>query len=183
MRTLGTVINTNSNVRLIVGDKDTAPAVTFAAIYEGEICHRSMALVLAWAVKSIFPTVKLVQAGCDEDKFWYDFDFLTRPKPQDVSRIEAEVGEILHADLPFARHSVTKQRAQRMMYDFGETYKALEASAAPQGSKVVLYSVGDFWDLTDGPMVPSTGYLEPKALNMYTYKSNGKTVVRIEGSK
>ncbi|MBO4534920.1 MAG: hypothetical protein J5755_03165, partial [Clostridia bacterium] len=62
-------------------------------------------------------------------------------------------------------------------------YKALEASAAPQGSKVVLYSVGDFWDLTDGPMVPSTGYLEPKALNMYTYKSNGKTVVRIEGSK
>jgi len=182
MRTLGTVVNTNSNVRLIVGEKDTSPEVTFAPIYEGEICHRSMALVLAEAVKSIFPTVKLVAGGWNDEEFWYDFDFLTRPKPQDISRIESEIAEILHADLPFARHSLTKQRAIRMMDNFGETYKVLAASDA-QGAKVALYSVGDFWDLTEGPMVPSTGYLAAMPLNMYTTRQNGKVIVRIVGQK
>ena len=179
MKTIGSVSNVNTSVRLKLGEISVEPSAAFFAVYDHEICHRSMALVLAQAVKSIFPTVKLVAGGWDQGAFWYDFDFLTRPKPQDISRIEAEVGEILHADLPFAKHSYSKERAVRMMDSFGEAYKSYRASCAT--SKVTLYSVGDFWDVIDGPMVPSTACLEPCALEMYTFKQNGKTLVRIVG--
>ena len=172
-------INPNTTVRVSLGDSGVERS-TVSAVYDRVICHRSMVLVLAQAVKGIFPTVKLVEGGCDEDGFWYDFDFLTRPRAEAAKRIEGEIDEILHADLPFTSHCYARKRAFNMMERFGETYKAQLAKEA-DGDSVTLYEVGDFWDLTEGPMVPSTACLSPCSLHLSKVQRDGKTLVRVYG--
>jgi len=124
-----------------------------------EIMRHSTSHVMAEAVQELFPGVKIAIGPAIESGFYYDFDTEKPFTPEDLSRIEARMAELVAQDLPFERQELPKEEAIRVFQEEGETYKVelLEEIDQPQ---VSLYRQGSFVDLCRGPHVPSTGYLK-----------------------
>ncbi|MBI5575723.1 MAG: threonine--tRNA ligase [Deltaproteobacteria bacterium] len=118
------------------------------------IVRHSTAHVMAAAVKELFPDARITIGPSIENGFYYDFDVPSPFTPEDLSRIEEKMREIVKADYPFTREVVTKEDA-RLRFP-GEPYKE-ELLADIPDSTVTLYRVGNFLDLCRGPHVPSSG--------------------------
>jgi threonyl-tRNA synthetase len=121
-----------------------------------EVIRHSTAHVMAAAVKELFPDARITIGPSIENGFYYDFDVETPFTPEDLSRIEEKMGEIIRADFPFLREVVSKNEARKRFP--GEPYKEELLADIPDDS-VSLYKVGNFLDLCRGPHVPSSGRL------------------------
>jgi len=122
-----------------------------------EIMRHSAAHVMAEAVLSIFPEAKFGIGPAIQDGFYYDFE-LPRPlTPDDLPVIEAKMGKIIAANLPFTRQEVTKKKAKAIFA--AQPYK-LELIDEIPDEKVSLYQQGEFIDLCRGPHVSSTGEIK-----------------------
>lgn len=124
-----------------------------------EIFRHSTSHVMAEAVKSLYANVKLGIGPSIEDGFYYDFDTERPFTPEDLSRIEARMQEIIKADAPFLREDVSKEDALKLFSGLGETYKAELIGDLPVES-VSVYRQSGFVDLCRGPHIPSTGYIK-----------------------
>ena len=116
--------------------------------------RHSAAHVLAQAVKELYPEVKLGIGPAIEDGFYYDFDRQEGFTPEDLGKIEAEMREIIAADLPFIRREVTKGEAELIFAD--NPYK-LELIHEIEEPVLTVYEQGTFADLCRGPHLASTG--------------------------
>jgi len=121
-----------------------------------EILRHSVSHVLAHAVKSLWPDVKLGIGPAIADGFYYDFDKKEPFLPEDLEKIEKKMREIIAKDYPFVKKRLNKNEAVKLFEKLQETYKAelLEEIAE---DKVTIYEDGDFIDLCRGPHVESTG--------------------------
>ncbi|OGP71760.1 MAG: threonine--tRNA ligase [Deltaproteobacteria bacterium RBG_13_58_19] len=124
-----------------------------------EIMRHSASHVMAEAVRSLFPEVKVAIGPAIEAGFYYDFDAPQPFTPEDLSRIEARMADLVTQDLPFIREEVDRKEAIRLFREEGEVYKVELLEEIPQ-ERVSLYRQGGFVDLCRGPHVPSTGYLQ-----------------------
>ncbi len=124
-----------------------------------EIMRHSAAHVMAEAVRSLFPGVKVAIGPAIEAGFYYDFDVPEPFTPEDLTRIEKRMSQIVKRNLPFARREVSRDEALRLFREKGEDYKVEILEGIP-ADRVSLYQQGDFVDLCRGPHVPSTGYLK-----------------------
>ncbi len=125
-----------------------------------EIMRHSAAHVMAEAVRSLFPGVKIAIGPAIEAGFYYDFDVPEPFTPEDLARIEKRMAQIVKRNLPFARREVSRDEALRLFQDQGETYKVEILEDIPADQALSLYQQGDFVDLCRGPHVPSTGYIK-----------------------
>lgn len=116
-----------------------------------ETLRHSTAHIMAYAVKELFPKVKLAIGPSIEDGFYYDFDYKENFTPEDLKKIERKMYEIIKKDFKFKKIKVSKQKAKQMLK--GEPYKLelLKELKVP-----TFYQVGDFIDLCKGPHVKST---------------------------
>ena len=146
--------------------KDTAVTLIPAHSKRGlEILRHSAAHVMAQAVKELFPSTKLTFGPATESGFYYDFDYERPFTPQDIEQIEKRMAEIVGQDLPFARQEVSKEEAEKVFQEKGESYKVEHLQDLPD--RVSLYSQGSFVDLCEGPHVPSSGKIKAfKLLNV-----------------
>jgi threonyl-tRNA synthetase len=120
-----------------------------------QIMRHSCAHVMAEAVCSIWPDVKLVYGPTVEDGFYYDIDLDESVRPADFDRIEERMREIIKADRPFIRKEMSRSEALAKLA--GDKYKTDNINRA-DGDTISFYSHGgDFEDLCRGPHVPSTG--------------------------
>ncbi len=124
-----------------------------------EIMRHSTSHVMAEAVRSLFPGVKIAIGPAIESGFYYDFDVKEPFTPEDLTKIEARMADLVAQDLPFVREELSKEEAIRLFQEEGETYK-VELLQEIDQKKVSLYRQGRFVDLCRGPHVPSTGYLQ-----------------------
>jgi threonyl-tRNA synthetase len=124
-----------------------------------EIMRHSTSHLMAEAVRSLFPGVKVAIGPAIEAGFYYDFDVPEPFSPEDLARIEARMAELAAADQPFVREEVDREEAIRFFAQAGEIYK-VELLQDLDQNRVSLYRQGDFVDLCRGPHVPSTGYLK-----------------------
>ncbi|MDI6852281.1 MAG: threonine--tRNA ligase [Deltaproteobacteria bacterium] len=124
-----------------------------------DILRHSTSHVMAEAVRTLFPGVKIAIGPAIEAGFYYDFDTKEPFTPEDLARIEAKMAELVARDLPFVRQEVPKDEALRLFKEEGEDYKVELLQEIPQ-DRVSLYRQGDFVDLCRGPHVPSTGWLK-----------------------
>lgn len=122
-----------------------------------EVLRHSTSHVMAQAVQRLFPRVKLAIGPAIEDGFYYDFDVPQPFTPEDLTRIEEEMGRIIAADYPFLREEVSREEALRLFAERGEKYKVELIVDLPAGEPISLYRQGDFLDLCAGPHIPSTG--------------------------
>ncbi len=140
-------------------DRDCTVAPVWLGSPQGlEIMRHSAAHVMAEAVRSLFPKVKIAIGPAIEAGFYYDFDAPEPFTPEDLARIEEKMVQIAGRDLPFERREVSREDAVRLFRDQGEVYKVEILEEIP-ADRVSLYRQGDFTDLCRGPHVPSTGYL------------------------
>jgi len=121
-----------------------------------EILRHSSAHLMAQAVKRLFPDVQVTIGPVIEGGFYYDFKKDEPFTPDDLEKIEAEMREIVRADLPVTREEVPRHQAIEFFERLGERYKAEILHGIPDDT-VSLYRQGEFVDLCRGPHVPSTG--------------------------
>jgi threonyl-tRNA synthetase len=124
-----------------------------------EIMRHSTSHLMAEAVRTLFPGVKVAIGPAIEAGFYYDFDTAEPFTPEDLARIEAKMAELVAEDLTFVREEVPKEQAIRLFDQEGEAYK-VELLQEIDQNQVSLYRQGTFVDLCRGPHVPSTGYLQ-----------------------
>ena len=124
-----------------------------------EVLRHSTSHVMAQAVQSLFPEAKITIGPAIKDGFYYDFDLDRSFSPEDFSRIEAKMKEIVERDLPIVRRSVSREEARQLFAERGENYKIELIEGLPD-NEVTLYQQGEFLDLCRGPHVASTGMIK-----------------------
>jgi len=120
----------------------------------GDFIRHSAEHVLADAVKRLWPEVEIDVGRQDHsEKFQYDFRFPRSFTPDDLERIEATMNEILKEESGFERIEVSREEAERIFREMGETLKVERLADIPAGETITVYKHGGFQDLCRGPHV------------------------------
>jgi threonyl-tRNA synthetase len=143
-------ISTDATVA-IVTEKDPAAL---------EVLRHSCAHLLAQAVKALFPTAQVTIGPVIENGFYYDFSFGRPFTPEDLTRIEEKMAEIVKQDLVITRKVISRAEAIQFFRGIGEEYKAKIIEDIPATDTLTVYQQGDFTDLCRGPHVPNTGKIK-----------------------
>ena len=121
--------------------------------------RHSAAHVMAAAVCRLYDDVKLDIGPATDDGFYYDFDLAARLSPDDFPAIEAEMANIIAANLPFERFTASHAEARSLLEEAKQTYKLDRLEDIPGNEEISFYRCGDFVDLCRGPHVESTGQI------------------------
>jgi threonyl-tRNA synthetase len=133
--------------------------LTFADEAGREVYRHTASHVMAQAVQSLFPGVRLAIGPAIEDGYYYDFDSKVTFQTEDMARIEARMREIAAADLPLRRQDLSRSEAIALFRAKEEAYKVELLEEIPDDT-VSVYTQGEFADLCRGPHLPSTGRLQ-----------------------
>lgn len=123
-----------------------------------EIYRHSTSHIMAFAVKRLFPEVKLGIGPAIEDGFYYDFD-IEDFSEEDLDQISQEMEKIIEEDLEFERMILPKDEAKELLVKRGEEYK-LELLSEIEDDEVTFFKNDEFIDLCRGPHVQSTGEIK-----------------------
>lgn len=175
--------------------------------YEDSYLYRlrhSAAHLLAQAVTELYPGAKLSIGPPIEAGFYYDIDFPTPIKEEDLPGIEAKMKELAKLDQRIERMEVSRDEARSYILDsaipgMGEAvseYKLQLLDAVPEGQTISFYNqqrtdragtLHRFLDLCRGPHVDSTK--EIKAFKLMSIAGaywrgdvNNKMLTRIYGT-
>ncbi len=124
-----------------------------------DLLRHSAAHVMAAAVKTLFPGVKVTIGPSIENGFYYDFDNSRPFTPEDFAAIEAEMRKISGQAMPFVRREVSREEAVAFFEAQGENYK-VEIIKDLNEPVVSLYELGGFTDLCRGPHLPHSGFVK-----------------------
>ncbi len=114
--------------------------------------------VLAQAVRSLRPDVKLAIGPATDNGFYYDFDSAEPFTPEFLELVEKEMQRIIKKNSCVERFELPRQEALELMRD--EPYKAELINALPHGATISFYRQEGFTDLCAGPHLPSTGMIK-----------------------
>jgi threonyl-tRNA synthetase len=124
-----------------------------------ELLRHDAAHVLAEAAKELYPDLQVTIGPAIENGFYYDF-YREQPfTPDDLTKLEARMHEIVKRDEPIVRTEMPREEAIKFFESIGEKFKAEIISDIPAGQVISFYRQGDFIDLCRGPHLPSTGRL------------------------
>jgi len=131
-----------------------------------EKLRHSSAHILAQAVQSLFPKVKLAIGPAIKDGFYYDFDLDQPFSDEDLKKIEAKCHQIIKEGQKFSGKKVARKEAEEFFKKRGERYK-LEILAGIPDDNIWLHSNGPFVDLCRGNHVEDTSEVKAfKVLNV-----------------
>lgn len=125
-----------------------------------DIIRHSTSHLMAQAVKQLFPEAQVTIGPVIEDGFYYDFSYSEAFTPDDLTKIEQRMEEIVKQDLQVIREEMPRDAAIKLFREMGEEYKAQIIEDIPKDEILSVYRQGDFMDLCRGPHVPSTGKLK-----------------------
>lgn len=141
-------------------EKDVAFEVIKRDTPEGlDILRHDAAHVFAEAVKELYPETQITIGPSITDGFYYDLYREESFTPEDLTRLEEKMHEIVNRDEPFTREVWDRKKAIQFFKDLGESFKAEIITDLPGTEDVTLYRQGNFIDLCRGPHLPSTGKL------------------------
>lgn len=124
-----------------------------------EVYWHSTSHIMAHAIKALYPEAQFGVGPPIENGFYYDIDVDTKLTPEELSRIEAKMREIVAADQPFQRQDLNKAEAVALFEKRQDRYK-LELLRDLKDDNPSVYHEGDFVDLCRGPHLPSTGHVK-----------------------
>ncbi len=125
--------------------------------YSLDTIRHSAAHLMAAAVKQLFPTARFDIGPATENGFYYDFDLERRLTPEDLKAIEKAMKKMIGRKVPFERFEPTREEAERMLREDGQTFKLERLADVPEGAVISFYRSGDFVDLCRGPHVDHAG--------------------------
>lgn len=129
-----------------------------------EVIRHTAAHVMAQAVQSLWPDVKVTIGPVVENGFYYDFQSPRTFSPDDFEKIEKKMQEIMSADLEITREEMPAEKAKAIFDKLGEKFKLelIDDIVAKTGVKTVgVYHNGDKWfDLCRGPHIQRTSQIK-----------------------
>ena len=125
-----------------------------------EIIRHSCAHLMAQAVKCLFPAVQVTIGPVVENGFYYDFAYENHFSPEDLTKIQTKMEELVGQNITITRSVRSRDEALQFFRAQGEQYKVQIIESIPIHETLSLYQQGDFIDLCRGPHVPSTGKLK-----------------------
>jgi uridine kinase len=124
------------------------------------IYRRSLTFLLSTAFEKLFPDIQLyVDHSISSGGYHCQVRGRRSLKQEDLSRLEAEMRELVDQDLPIAKMQIPLQDAIDYFQAKGHKDKVL-LLAHRKKQTLVMYQLQDHRDYHHGYMVPSTGYLE-----------------------
>jgi threonyl-tRNA synthetase len=126
----------------------------------------SSAHLLAEALESLYPGIKLGIGPSIENGFYYDIDFGDHTfTSDDFPKIEAKMKELAKQKNAYSRKDMAKADALAYYKEKGDEYK-LELLEDLEDGSITFYEQGNFVDLCRGPHIPNTGHIKAvKLLN------------------
>jgi len=118
-----------------------------------ETIRHSLAHILAYAVRELYPDTCFGIGPAIENGFYYDFDLKRSLAPEDLLKIEEKMRELIKKDIVFKKKKIIKKEAKEIFKN--QPYK-LELINEIKEDKVTVYESGNFVDLCAGPHVKST---------------------------
>ena len=146
----------------------------------------SSAHLMAEALESIYPGIKLAIGPPIENGFYYDVDFgHYEISEKDLIKVEKKILELAREKNTFIRESISKEDAIAYFTKKNDPYK-LELINDLNDGEITFYSQGNFTDLCRGPHIPHTGFIKAvKLLNIagayWRGDENNKQLTRIYG--
>jgi threonyl-tRNA synthetase len=127
----------------------------------------SSAHLMAEALESLYPGVKLGIGPAIDSGFYYDVDFGEMVfDGEQLFLIEEKMLELARQKNKFLRKSISKQDAVDYFEAKGDEYK-LELIENLKDGEITFYTQGNFTDLCKGPHIPNTGFIKAvKILNI-----------------
>lgn len=124
----------------------------------------SSAHLMAEALESLYPGVKLAIGPAVENGFYYDVDFEGKHFSQDdFKKVEDKMLELARQKNEFVRQPVGKEEALSYFTDKGDPYK-IELIQGLEDGSITFYTQGGFTDLCRGPHIPNTGFIKAAKL-------------------
>ena len=127
--------------------------------------RHSLSHILAWAVKRLYPNVKLGIGPAIDNGFYYDFLFDDPISESDLKLIYNEMLYLLQNDVEFVESKLPRHDAINFLYEQGQPFKA-EIASELQESELTFYTCGDFIDLCKGPHVNNTSQIDKDAFRL-----------------
>ncbi|HOP05235.1 MAG TPA: threonine--tRNA ligase [Tenuifilaceae bacterium] len=120
----------------------------------------SSAHLMAEALESLYPGIKLGIGPSIENGFYYDIDFDGHSiSDSDLPKIEEKMMEFVREKQEITRREVSKEEALKTYTQKGDPYKVELISDLEDGT-ISFYSQGTFTDLCRGPHLPDTSYIK-----------------------
>ncbi|WP_108502808.1 threonine--tRNA ligase [Paracoccus indicus] len=131
-----------------------------------ELIRHDFAHVMARAVQSIWPDVKVTIGPVRDYGWFYDFDRAEPFTPEDLGAIEAEMKKIITAREPVRTEVWDRDRAIAHYKAANEPFKLELIDRIPEGEDLRMYWHGDWQDLCRGPHLQNTGQLPADAFKL-----------------
>ena len=125
--------------------------------------RHSLAHILAYSVKELFPGVKFGLGPAIENGFYYEFELPQPITNESLKEIEKKMRELLRKNLRFKKEVILKKEAREIFKD--QPYKLELIEEIPE-DRITIYKVGDFIDLCRGPHVRSTKEIPPDSFKL-----------------
>ncbi len=120
----------------------------------------SSAHLMAEAIESIYPGVKLAIGPPIERGFYYDIDLGEHHiTDDDLPAIEKKMLELAKQKNEYIRKEISKKEAIDYFKLKGDEYK-LELLEDLEDGTITFYTQGNFTDLCRGPHIPNTGFIK-----------------------
>lgn len=164
--TLGVRVNNGPDIldfRLPIKDGSKVQLITTKSPESVEVIRHSAAHLMAQAVQSIWPEIKVTIGPVIDTGFYYDFDSPRNFSEEDFNQIEKKMEELVRADSAITRKNVPIQTAIETFSKMGERFKVeiIKDLQTKGETEVGIYEQGQGWfDLCRGPHVQSTGQVK-----------------------
>lgn len=150
-----------------------------------ETLRHSTAHIMAAAIQKLWPDVKFGIGPTVEGGFYYDIDLRHRITPEDFSKIEKEMNNIIKADHEFKKEELSLAEGEKLFKQLKQPYKIKlikdvkkygtteydqieekSKKSSKKMNKVSIYKAGDFVDLCRGPHVKKTSDIRSDAFKL-----------------
>ena len=122
------------------------------------VLRHSAAHVLAQAVLSLYDGATFAIGPAIEDGFYYDFDIGRPFTPDDLEQIEEKMDEIIAADQPFVRETMSKRRkrsrSSKTTLSSWRSSRSVDSSEVPEGRKSPSIATTVSWICVGDRMCP-----------------------------
>jgi len=143
-------IDTDSTVKLLTWNDEGGKSTMW----------HSSAHLMAEAIESIYPGVKLAIGPPIENGFYYDIDLGGHQiSDSDLPSIEKKMLELAREKNVYIRQEISKAEAVSYFQEKGDEYK-LELLEGLEDGTITFYTQGGFTDLCRGPHIPNTGFIK-----------------------
>jgi len=154
-----------ADLNFLINDDVRLDFIGSSSNYGRRVLERSFIFLLNFAVSQVMPEYKATVEHSYHKSLYGRFRNYV-PKAEDLDKVKEKMKEIVEKDLPIEREYVNKEEALKIFEERNDEDKIRLLKYIPY-SQVPLYYIGDHFEYSFLPLVPSTSYLKTFDLKIY----------------